>query len=115
MLPVKIQHGIIKITTRQTIQLHGVLKTKVKPTLKSFREAEMTTIATCGDINRNVLCTSHPKQSPLHEEVFEYAKDIDKLLLPKTHAYYEIWLDEEKIADKHSEEDPAVPGQVHAA
>ncbi|MBO9573436.1 MAG: sulfite reductase subunit beta, partial [Chitinophagaceae bacterium] len=98
--------GIIKITTRQTIQLHGVLKSKVKPTLKSFREAEMTTIATCGDINRNVLCSSHAKQSALHEEVFEYAKNIDKLLLPKTHAYYEIWLDEEKIADKHSEEDP---------
>lgn len=98
--------GILKITTRQTIQLHGVLKSKVKPTLKEFREADITTIATCGDINRNVLCSSHPKQSPLHEEVFEYAKDIDKLLLPKTHAYYEIWLDEEKIADKSSEADP---------
>lgn len=98
--------GIIKITTRQTIQLHGVLKSKVKPTLQAFREAHLTTIATCGDINRNVLCSSHPKQSPLHQEVFGYAKDIDKLLLPKTHAYYEIWLDEEKIADKKSEEDP---------
>lgn len=98
--------GTIKITTRQTIQLHGVLKTKVKPTLKAFQEAQLTTIATCGDINRNVLCSSHPKQSPLHEEIFGYAREIDKLLLPKTHAYYEIWLDEEKIADKKSEEDP---------
>jgi sulfite reductase (NADPH) hemoprotein beta-component len=98
--------GVIKITTRQTIQLHGVLKSTIKPTLKSFREAHLTTIATCGDINRNVLCSSHPKQSPLHHEVFEYAKAIDKMLLPKTHAYYEIWLDEEKIADKQSEEDP---------
>lgn len=98
--------GIIKITTRQTIQLHGVLKSTIKPTLKAFKEAHLTTIATCGDINRNVLCTSHPKQSPVHQEVFEYAKAIDKLLLPKTHAYYEIWLDEEKIADKKSEEDP---------
>jgi len=98
--------GVIKITTRQTIQLHGVLKSIIKPTLKSFREAHLTTIATCGDINRNVLCSSHPKQSPLHHEVFEYAKAIDKMLLPKTHAYYEIWLDEEKIADKQSEEDP---------
>jgi sulfite reductase (NADPH) hemoprotein beta-component len=98
--------GVIKITTRQTIQLHGVLKSTVKPTLKWFREANLTTIATCGDINRNVLCSSHPKQSPLHHEVFEYAKAIDKLLLPKTHAYYEIWLDDEKIADKTSEEDP---------
>lgn len=98
--------GVIKITTRQTIQLHGVLKSRVKPTLKAFREADLTTIATCGDINRNVLCSSHPKQSPLHEEVFSYAKDIDRLLLPKTHAYYEIWLDDEKIADRESEVDP---------
>lgn len=98
--------GVIKITTRQTIQLHGVLKSVIKPTLKHFREAHLTTIATCGDINRNVLCSSHPKQSPLHHEVFEYAKAIDKMLLPKTHAYYEIWLDEEKIVDKQSEEDP---------
>jgi sulfite reductase (NADPH) hemoprotein beta-component len=98
--------GILKITTRQTIQLHGVLKSVIKPTLKAFREAHLTTIATCGDINRNVLCSSHPKQSPVHAEIFEYAKEINKMLLPKTHAYYEIWLDEEKIADKQSEEDP---------
>ena len=98
--------GILKITTRQTIQLHGVLKSVIKPTLKDFREAHLTTIATCGDINRNVLCSSHLKQSPLHAEIFEYAEEINKMLLPKTHAYYEIWLDEEKIADKHSEEDP---------
>ncbi len=98
--------GILKITTRQTIQLHGVLKSKVKPTLKAFNEAGLTTIATCGDINRNVLCSSHPKQSPLHAEIFSYAKDIVTMLLPKTNAYYEIWLDEEKIADKELEADP---------
>jgi sulfite reductase (NADPH) hemoprotein beta-component len=62
--------GIIKITTRQTIQLHGIVKSKVKPTLKGFNEAGLTTIATCGDINRNVLCSSHPKQSPLHAQIF---------------------------------------------
>ena len=97
--------GVLKITTRQTIQLHGVLKSKVKPTLKAFNEAGLTTIATCGDINRNVLCSSHPKQSPLHAEIFEYAKDIATMLLPKTNAYYEIWLDGEKIADKELEAD----------
>lgn len=98
--------GILKITTRQTIQLHGVYKSRLKPTLKAFNEANLTTIATCGDINRNVLCSSHPKQSPLHAEIYQYAKDINKMLLPKTHGYYEIWLDHEKIADKKSEEDP---------
>jgi sulfite reductase (NADPH) hemoprotein beta-component len=98
--------GVIKITTRQTIQLHGILKSYVKPTLKAFNQAGLTTIATCGDINRNVLCTANPAESPLHEEVYQLAKDITKQLLPKTNGYYEIWLDGEKIADKKEEEDP---------
>lgn len=98
--------GTIKITTRQTIQLHGVLKSHVKPTLKAFNEAALTTIATCGDINRNVCCTAHPAASPLHEEIFGLANDIAEMLLPKTNAYYEIWLEGEKIADKQLEEDP---------
>lgn len=93
--------GTIKITTRQTIQLHGILKSHIKPTIQEFNEAQLTSIATCGDINRNVICSSHPKQSPVHEEVFAYADKLSKFLLPKTRAYYEIWLDEEKIAEKN--------------
>lgn len=98
--------GVIKITTRQTIQLHGLLKSKLKPAIKAFSKAKLNSIATCGDINRNVLCSAHPKQSPIHEEIFGIANDISDMLLPKTKAYYEIWLDEEKIADKKDEEDP---------
>src|SRR5450432_1658346 len=98
--------GVIKITTRQTIQLHGLVKSHIKPTITAFSEAMLDSIATCGDINRNVLCASHPKQSPIHEEVFDYADKISTMLMPKTKAYYEIWLDEEKIADKKEEEDP---------
>ena len=98
--------GVIKITTRQTIQLHGLVKSHIKPTITAFSEALLDSIATCGDINRNVLCSSHPKQSPIHEEVFAYADKISTMLMPKTKAYYEIWLDEEKIADKKEEEDP---------
>lgn len=98
--------GTIKITTRQTIQLHGLFKSKIKPTIQEFNRAKLDSIATCGDINRNVLCSSHPKQSPIHEEIFSYASEISKMLMPKTKAYYEIWLDEEKILDKKEEEDP---------
>ncbi|MGI8636962.1 MAG: sulfite reductase subunit beta, partial [Segetibacter sp.] len=98
--------GVLKITTRQTIQLHGVLKSKVKPTLKAFNQAGLTTLATCGDINRNVLCSSHPMQSPLHAEIYDYAKEIATRMLPKTNAYYEIWLDGEKLIDKELEADP---------
>jgi sulfite reductase (NADPH) hemoprotein beta-component len=98
--------GVIKITTRQTVQLHGILKSHVKPTISAFNAASLDSIATCGDINRNVTCASHPKQSALHAEVFDYADKISRLLMPKTKAYYEIWLDEEKIVDKKEEEDP---------
>jgi sulfite reductase (NADPH) hemoprotein beta-component len=98
--------GVIKITTRQTIQLHGLFKSKIKPTIKAFNRVKLDSIATCGDINRNVLCSANPKQSPIHDEVFAYAARISKHLMPKTRAYYEIWLDEEKILDKKDEEDP---------
>jgi sulfite reductase (NADPH) hemoprotein beta-component len=98
--------GTIKITTRQTVQLHGLLKTHIKPTIKAFSEAKLISIATCGDINRNVICTAHPKQSPLHKEIHDYATRISDYLLPKTRGYYEIWLDEEKLIDKKEEEDP---------
>jgi sulfite reductase (NADPH) hemoprotein beta-component len=98
--------GVIKITTRQTIQLHGLLKSKIRPTIQAFNQANLNSVATCGDINRNVSCASHPKQSRLHAEIFAYAEKINNLLLPKTKAYYEIWLDEEKLVDKKEEEDP---------
>jgi sulfite reductase (NADPH) hemoprotein beta-component len=98
--------GVIKITTRQTIQLHGLVKSHIKPTIQAFSQAKLDSIATCGDINRNVVCSSHPKQSPLHAQIFSYAEKISELLMPKTRAYYEIWLDEEKIAERKDEEDP---------
>lgn len=97
--------GVIKITTRQTVQLHGILKSHIKPTLQAFDSVKLDSIAACGDVNRNVTVTAHPKASPVHEEVFSFAEKISEALLPKTNAYYEIWLDEEKIAERN-EEDP---------
>jgi sulfite reductase (NADPH) hemoprotein beta-component len=98
--------GVIKITTRQTIQLHGILKNHVKPTISAFNAVALDSIAACGDVNRNVTCTANPLQSPIHEQVHAYAAKISKLLLPKSNAYYEIWLDQEQLSDKKEEEDP---------
>jgi len=98
--------GVIKITTRQTLQLHGIVKSHIKPTIQSFNEAGLDSIATCGDINRNVTCSSHPNESPLHAAVFAYADKISELLMPKTKAWYEIWLDDELVIDKKEEVDP---------
>jgi sulfite reductase (NADPH) hemoprotein beta-component len=98
--------GVIKITTRQTIQLHGILKSRVKPAISAFNAVALDSIAACGDVNRNVTCTANPLQSPIHEQVHAYAAKISRLLLPKTNAYYEIWLDQEELTDKKQEEDP---------
>jgi sulfite reductase (NADPH) hemoprotein beta-component len=98
--------GVIKITTRQTIQLHGILKRDIKPTLKEFDTVKLDSIAACGDVNRNVIASSHPSISSLHREIHDYAAKISTAFLPKTRAYYEVWLDEEKLLDKKEEEDP---------
>ncbi len=97
--------GVIKITTRQTVQLHGILKSHIKPTIQAFNTLNLDSIAACGDVNRNVMCSAHPGRSVIHEQVFAFADKISTLALPKTRAYYEIWLDEEQIADR-KEEDP---------
>jgi len=102
----KFSTGVIKITTRQTIQLHGILKKDIRPTLQDFDKSKLDSIAACGDVNRNVLCSAHPKQSPIHEEIHAYADKLSTLLLPKTKAYYEIWLEDEKIAEQSNEDDP---------
>jgi sulfite reductase (NADPH) hemoprotein beta-component len=101
----KYSTGVIKITTRQTIQLHGILKSNIKPTLKDFDAVKLDSIAACGDVNRNVVASSHPSISPLHKHIHEYASKISEAHLPKTRAYYEVWLDEEKLIDKKEEED----------
>lgn len=98
--------GVIKITTRQTIQLHGILKRNIKPTLKDFNAVSLDSIAACGDVNRNVIASSHPSISPLHKYIHDYASKLSAAHLPKTRAYYEVWLDEEKLIDKKDEEDP---------
>ncbi len=98
--------GVIKVTTRQTIQLHGIVKSHVKPTIQAFNTIHLDSIAACGDVNRNVVCSAHPFRSAIHEQVFAYADKISQLALPKTKAYYEIWLDEQPLTDKKQEEDP---------
>jgi sulfite reductase (NADPH) hemoprotein beta-component len=90
-------YGSIRLTTRQTFQFHGVLKPNIKLMHQTLNQYGMDSIATAGDVNRNVLCTSNPVESELHAEAYEWAKAISEHLLPKTRAYAEIWLDGEKL------------------
>ncbi|WP_353855591.1 assimilatory sulfite reductase (NADPH) hemoprotein subunit [Bacillus sp. Bos-x628] len=94
----KYGNGTLKLTTRETFQLHGILKWNMKKTIQEIHSTMLDTIAACGDVNRNVMCTSNPYQSEVHQEVYELSKKLSDDLLPKTRAYHEIWLDEEKVA-----------------
>lgn len=87
----------LKLTTRQTFQMHGILKWNMKNTMQEINQVLLDTIAACGDVNRNVMSNANPFQSELHAEVYEWSKKLSDDLLPKTRAYHEIWLDEEKI------------------
>ena len=96
-------YGSIRLTTRQTFQFHGVLKPNIKPMHQFLNSIGIDSIATAGDVNRNVLCTSNPVESELHQQAYQWAIKISEHLLPKTRAYAEIWLDEEKVETTETE------------
>jgi sulfite reductase (NADPH) hemoprotein beta-component len=104
-------YGSIRLTTRQTFQFHGVLKPKLKNMHRMMNSVGIDSIATAGDVNRNVLCTSNPIESEVHQQAYNWAKKISEHLLPKTRAYAEIWLDGEKLESTKIEEEPILSGQ----
>ena len=95
----------IRLTTRQTFQYHGILKRNVKKLIRGINDAFIDSLAACGDVNRNVLCNANPLESIYHEEVYKDAVSVSNHLLPKSQAYHEIWLDEEKVADVKEEKE----------
>ena len=97
-------YGSIRLTTRQTFQFHGVLKPNIKLMHQTLNSIGIDSIATAGDVNRNVLCTTNPVESELHQQAYQWAKKISEHLLPKTKAYAEIWLDGEKVETTEDDE-----------
>ena len=96
----------LRATTRQTFQMHGVIKRDLKATMQAINAAAMDTISACGDVNRNVLGASNPLQSQLHAQVHAWAQRLSAHFKPATRAYYEIWLDEDKVAESGVEHEP---------
>jgi sulfite reductase (NADPH) hemoprotein beta-component len=96
----------LRLTTRQTFQFHGVLKGNVKPLVQGMHTVLLDSIAACGDVNRNVMAPPNPERSPLLQQVYEQAKAWSEYALPKTHAYHEIWLDDELVAGGEPESEP---------
>lgn len=90
-------NGTLKLTTRQAFQLHGVRKRHLKSAIRGFNEVLLDSIAGCGDVNRNVMCSPNPEESRVHAAVQEVAQSISAVFTPRTTAYYEIWLDGQPV------------------
>ena len=99
-------NGTLKLTTRQTFELQGVIKEDLAATLQAMDRALLDSIAACGDVNRNVLCSAQPEHSRLHAQVHQCSVALSEHLLPKTQAYHEIFLGRERVAGGEPEHEP---------
>ncbi|HET8806952.1 MAG TPA: NADPH-dependent assimilatory sulfite reductase hemoprotein subunit [Methylophaga sp.] len=101
----------LRITTRQTIQLHGVQKWHLRDVLQGLKQVGLDTIAACGDDSRGIVCGINPDHSAIHRQVYQIAQDTSDRLIPKTHAYKEVWY--QKPADTDSTNEEPVYGPLY--
>src|SRR6185437_16424349 len=94
----------LRITTRQTFQWHGIVKRNLKASIAEIDAAMASTIAACGDVNRNVVCNTNPVESAAHALAYAWAVRLSEHLKPKTRAYHELWLDREKLVGEVEQE-----------
>jgi sulfite reductase (NADPH) hemoprotein beta-component len=106
-------NGTMRLTTRQTVQMHGIIKSNLKATLKEIDAALLNSIAACGDVNRNVMCGANPEQGQAHAAALGLARAISDHLTPQTPAYREIWLDGERIAGGDATEVEPIYGKTY--
>ena len=94
-------NGDVRLTDRQGVQTHGILKENIKATIHAICDAKMTTLGACGDVCRNVLsCPAPIRNNPVRDEMHEMARRISDHLLPSSRAYYELWLTDQETGEK---------------
>jgi sulfite reductase (NADPH) hemoprotein beta-component len=103
-------NGTLRLTTRQTIQFHGIIKSNLRAAIRGIHDAMLDTIAACGDVNRNVIARVNPWRSRAHAEVVALARAIGAHLLPKSRAWHEIWIEGEQVTGGEGENEPIYGG-----
>jgi sulfite reductase (NADPH) hemoprotein beta-component len=86
-------NNTLRITTRQSIQFHGVVKSGLGPLVKAINESLLSTLAACGDVNRNVTASPTPAYTKAREQVYADSVRLALALAPQTRAYHSIWID----------------------
>ena len=91
----KLANGTLRITSRQGFQLHGVLKGDLREAIRAINETKLTTLAACGDVNRNVMACPAPFQTKVYEQMQALSQELAEHFNPRTRAYYDLWLKDE--------------------
>jgi sulfite reductase (ferredoxin) len=98
--------GTLRITSRQALQFHGVGKGSLQELIRRLLGIDLTTLAACGDVVRNVVYCAAPIVSAERQDLMHYVLELSRELKPRTQAYFEIWLDGEQAASLEAEDDP---------
>lgn len=86
-------NATLRVTSRQGLQLHGVVKSDLQRTIEQINRIQMTTLGACGDVNRNVMCCPAPhRNDAIHDEMQALADQLAAHFAPRTSAYHELWL-----------------------
>jgi sulfite reductase (ferredoxin) len=93
-------NSTMKITSRQTIQLHGVLKDDLRPTIKRINDIALSTLAACGDVNRNIMCCPAKRGDSTQAAMEKLTDELTSALAPQTSAYHELWLTDDETGEK---------------
>ena len=97
----ELANGTVRLTTRQGIQHHGIVKGDLKATIQRINEIQLTTLAACGDVERNMMCCPAPiRNNPVRDEMQLMADKLAEHLAPRTRAYHEIWLTDPDTGEK---------------
>ena len=87
-------NSTLRVTSRQALQLHGILKGNLRETIHRINEIQLTTVAACGDVQRNVMGCPAPYADPLHQQLQRLADGLSRHFTPRTPAYHELWVEE---------------------
>lgn len=96
----------LRITTREAIQLYGVVKEDLRATLSRLNHVLVTTLGACGDIVRNVMACPAPTDDPQRQAVQDFSHELTRALYPRSNAYHQIWLDGQELIEEKIVEEP---------